>query len=78
MHSSNGWICGFCNEFLGTWADNEDVIDGHFESCMLPEIQATMDVQEKWESTKQLDAGNDLNNSLKRSIVQEKPENDKA
>jgi hypothetical protein len=76
LHSSNGWTCGFCNEFLGTWADNEDVINGHFESCMLPETQSTVGVQEQTEPTKESDVGNELNNSLKRLSVQEKPEPD--
>jgi hypothetical protein len=76
LHSSNGWTCGFCNEFLGTWADNEDAINGHFESCMLPENQAPVDAQEQAESTKESDIGIDLNSSLKRLSVQEKPDPD--
>jgi hypothetical protein len=76
LHSTNGWTCGFCNEFLGTWTDNEDVINGHFESCMLPETHSTVDAQEQAESKKEPDVGNDLNNSLKRLSVQEKPDPD--
>jgi len=73
LHSPIGWTCGFCNEFLGTWNDNEDVINSHFESCMLPENQSASDGQEP-NSTKEPDVGNELNNSLKRLSVQEKPD----
>jgi len=76
LHNSNGWTCGFCNEFLGTWADNEDIINGHFESCMLPENQPAADAEEQAEPTKEMDVGNELNNSLKRLSVQEKADAD--
>ena len=74
LHSSNGWTCGFCNEFLGTWAGNEDVINGHFESCMLPDTKSTVDAQEQVGPAKETDVGNELNISLKRLSVQEKPD----
>lgn len=74
FHSSNGWTCGFCNEFLGTWAGNGDVINGHFESCMLPDTKPMVDAQEQVGPAKETDVGNELNISLKRLSVQEKPD----
>ena len=64
---------------MGTWIDNEDVINGHFESCMLPENRPTVDAEEQEEQaepTKQTDVGHELNNSLKRLSVQEKTDAD--